>query len=72
MDELFESLTLIQTGEVEHFPVVLVGRDFWEPLVGWVTRELVGPYVQCEDLDLLVGRRDPDRRRRPGRRVLQA
>jgi uncharacterized protein (TIGR00730 family) len=54
MDELFESLTLIQTGEVEHFPVVLVGRDFWQPLVGWVTRALVGPYVHSEDLDLLV------------------
>ncbi len=54
LDELFESLTLIQTGKVEHFPVVLVGRDFWEPLVGWVTRALVGPYVHSEDLDLLA------------------
>jgi uncharacterized protein (TIGR00730 family) len=53
MDELFESLTLIQTGEVGHFPVVLAGRDFWQPLVNWVARELVGPYVHSEDLDLL-------------------
>ena len=54
MDELFESLTLIQTGKVEHFPVVLAGRDFWQPLINWVTRELVGPYVHSEDLDLLA------------------
>lgn len=54
MDELFESLTLLQTGTVEHFPVMLVGRTFWEPMVNWVTRALIGPYVHSEDLDLLA------------------
>ena len=54
LDELFESLTLLQTGIMEHFPVVLVGRVFWEPLVDWVTRALVGPYARHEDLDLVA------------------
>lgn len=54
MDELFESLTLIQTGKVEHFPVVLAGAAFWRPLQDWVTRSLVGSYVDHEDLDLVA------------------
>ena len=41
LDEMFEALTLIQTGKVLNFPVVLVGRDFWEELVDWIHRELL-------------------------------
>ena len=37
-DELFESLTLIQTGKVMHFPVVLLGEAYWTPLLDWVRR----------------------------------
>ncbi len=54
LDELFESLTLIQTGVVEHFPVVLAGRAFWDPLTDWVTRALIGAYADHEDLDLVA------------------
>jgi uncharacterized protein (TIGR00730 family) len=36
LDELFESLTLIQTGKVEHFPVALYGADYWSGLVEWL------------------------------------
>jgi uncharacterized protein (TIGR00730 family) len=36
LDELFESLTLIQTGKVRHFPVILYGSDYWRGLLGWI------------------------------------
>ena len=36
MDELFEALTLIQTGKITNFPVVLMGGDYWQGLVGWL------------------------------------
>ena len=35
MDELFEALTLIQTGKIEPMPVILFGRNFWEKLINW-------------------------------------
>ena len=35
-DELFESLTLVQTGKIDHFPIILWGRDYWRPLLEWL------------------------------------
>jgi uncharacterized protein (TIGR00730 family) len=59
-DELFEALTLIQTGKVLHFPVVLVGRDYWEELLTWVTDELLaGGMISPGDLALLSVVDDP-------------
>ncbi len=53
-DELFEALTLIQTGKVVHFPVVLFDSDYWGELLGWVKGELlVDGMISPEDLDLL-------------------
>ena len=46
MDELFEALTLVQTGKVEHLPVILVGRAFWERVLNvpfLVDEGLIGP-----------------------------
>jgi uncharacterized protein (TIGR00730 family) len=55
LDELFEALTLIQTGKVRHFPVVLVDAGYWGPLLDWVRgRLLVDGMISKEDLDLLV------------------
>jgi uncharacterized protein (TIGR00730 family) len=60
-DELFESLTLIQTGKIRHFPVVLFGHAFWDPLLAWV-RDQALPLgmVSPEDLQLLTVTDDTD------------
>lgn len=41
MDELFESLTLIQTGKSTRFPVILMGKAFWSGMVNWLTDEVL-------------------------------
>jgi uncharacterized protein (TIGR00730 family) len=54
LDELFEALTLIQTGKVHHFPVVLVGRDHWEGLLEWIGDRLLQPgMISPDDEELL-------------------
>ena len=54
LDELFESLTLIQTGKVLHFPVVLYGVRFWSGLLDWVNAQLLDQgLISAEDEDLL-------------------
>jgi uncharacterized protein (TIGR00730 family) len=53
-DELFEALTLIQTGKVLDFPVVLFGSSFWEPMLTWVRERLLPlGMIDRADLDLL-------------------
>ena len=54
LDELFESLTLIQTGKVLHFPVVLFDSDYWQGLLGWLReRPLPAAMISPEDVELL-------------------
>ena len=55
LDELFEALTLIQTQRIRHFPAILVGSEFWRPMLDWVDdvledRGLISP----RDKDLLL------------------
>lgn len=53
MDELFESLTLIQTKKIAKFPIILVGTEYWAGLVDWIKDTLIkGGYISVEDLDL--------------------
>ncbi len=53
LDELFESLTLIQTGKIKHFPVVLIGTEYWSGLLDWLRREAVARgAIAAADLDL--------------------
>jgi len=60
MDELFESLTLIQTGKVRHFPVVLVGTEYWGGLIEWMRTHMAGEgKVSERDLDLVLLTDDP-------------
>ena len=55
MDELFESLTLIQTRKIGKFPIVLVGKEYWEGLYQWMQKVLVEEkYVHAEDLKLFT------------------
>jgi uncharacterized protein (TIGR00730 family) len=61
LDELFEALTLIQTGKVRYFPVVLMRHDYWRGLLDWLNGPLlqegkIGP----EDMALLRVTDDPD------------
>jgi hypothetical protein len=61
LDELFESLTLIQTGKVEHFPVVLYGNDYWDGMMRWIREKpLYEEKISPEDLDLLTVTSDID------------
>jgi len=54
LDELFEALTLSQTQKIEHFPIVLVGTDYWSPLLDWIKKDLLGGgRISPEDIDLL-------------------
>jgi uncharacterized protein (TIGR00730 family) len=60
LDELFESLTLIQTGKIKHFPVVLVGHTYWDPLLAWLRDvQLPAGAIDQEDLDLIRITDDP-------------
>jgi uncharacterized protein (TIGR00730 family) len=60
LDELFEALTLIQTGKVLHFPVVLYDRDYWQPLMAWIEGRLLPEgMISPEDLELLHLTDDP-------------
>ena len=61
LDELFEALTLIQTGKISNFPVVLVGSAYWGGLLDWM-REVQLPVgvINQEDIDLLTVTDDPE------------
>jgi uncharacterized protein (TIGR00730 family) len=61
MDEIFETATLIQTGKIRDFPIILMCKDFWEPLRDFMQNRLIqrGTILQ-EDYDRLVFTDDPD------------
>jgi uncharacterized protein (TIGR00730 family) len=60
LDELFEALTLIQTGKVLHFPVILFDTAYWQPLLDWIRDRLLAEgMVSPEDIALLSVTDDP-------------
>lgn len=62
LDELFETLTLLQTHKTRPSPVILVGTDFWKPLVEWLRVSLLEEYhtISAEDLSLFLVTDDLD------------
>ncbi|WP_303319178.1 TIGR00730 family Rossman fold protein [Flavivirga abyssicola] len=55
LDELFEAITLIQTHKIGKFPIILVGKEFWEGLFDWVKKTLLDTFstISAKDLDLI-------------------
>lgn len=61
MDELFEALTLIQTGKVRNFPVILFGSEYWGGLLEWIRATMLAEgKISPDDMDLLVVTDSPD------------
>lgn len=61
LDEMFETLTLIQTSKIAHMPLVLMGMSFWQGLIDWIVTSLEGnAYIDKDDLKLLKVTDDPE------------
>jgi uncharacterized protein (TIGR00730 family) len=61
LDELFETATLIQTGKIKNFPLVLMGKSFWEPLLSFMRESLIkGKTIDQEDLDKILVTDSPE------------
>jgi hypothetical protein len=54
LDELSEALTLVQTGKIANFPIVLIGRDYWQPFVDLLSHMTIEGTVGAHDLKLLM------------------
>lgn len=54
LDEFFELVTLVQTEKIEHIPIVLVGKDYWEPLLGWIEEVVYNQHgaIDKGDMDI--------------------
>jgi uncharacterized protein (TIGR00730 family) len=62
MDEFFELVTLMQTKKIEPVPIVLVDKEYWDPLLQWISTELCGKKKTIEkgDMDLYHVAKDAD------------
>lgn len=60
-DELFETLTLIQTGKIKNFPVILMGKSYWEPMLDFIRESvLANRCIDPKDLNLLIVTDSPE------------
>lgn len=53
LDEMFETMTLIQTGKLKNFPIILMGKDFWQPLMDFVYKMAEEGTISPEDPELI-------------------
>jgi uncharacterized protein (TIGR00730 family) len=53
LDELFEAVTLIQTGKIKHFPIVIMGTDYWKELIGFIDKMAHHGMIAAADLKLI-------------------
>jgi uncharacterized protein (TIGR00730 family) len=62
LDELFESLTLIQTKKIDRVPVILMGTEFWGGMIDWIKNTMLEQFhnISPQDLDLIHLTDDPD------------
>ena len=61
LDETFDALTLIQTGKIYQFPVILFGRHYWAGLIRWLQARVLGEgKISPGDLDLMLLTDDPE------------
>lgn len=61
LDELFESLVMVQTGKIQRFPIILIGTEFWGGMVDWIRTRLVEEgMISPEDVDLFHVTDDPE------------
>ena len=61
LDELFEAVTLVQTGKITRFPIVLVGSEYWQGLLSWISGTVVpAGKIAPLDLELIKVADDPD------------
>lgn len=73
LDEMFEALTLVQTGKIHHFPIILMGNSYWDRLLGFVRKTLVqSGTIDVGDPGLLTVTDDPDEVEEIVRRTLAA
>lgn len=55
LDEFFEMVTLVQTKKIRQFPIVLMGSEYWDGLVAWIRKRMVGDgMIAAKDLDLFT------------------
>jgi uncharacterized protein (TIGR00730 family) len=61
LDELFEAITLVQTKRIDPFPVIMVGREFWKDMTGWINKTLLANHmIEKSDLGIFIVVDTPD------------
>src|SRR5205814_3802805 len=53
LDEFFEAVTLIQTGKIKNFPIVIMGTDYWQELLQFINKMATAGMISSQDLDLI-------------------